>query len=224
MLTLALSAPFVVAQRWNPLWGLTVTLGGTHTNLPPAPGGAPWTSGAGILAGQEHCVSLLPRSLRARKAWNTWSTWRRTPRMERKKERSALAPRPAPPRSIQVLRISLAVSPDGTTWFGATCAFRCVPIRGGCSDRGEGGELTPKAPPRGNRQLCVCSIPSLRCSELCRVSPGVAWDTPCPPRCWQRGCDGSCSPEATSSRMAQPGGNPSLAAGGPILHSSVAAR
>lgn len=68
----------------------------------------------------------------------------------REKERNALAPRPAPPRSIQVLRISLAVSPDGTTWFGATCAFRCVPIRGGRSDRGEGGELTPKAPPRGN--------------------------------------------------------------------------
>lgn len=86
MLALALSAPFVVAQRWNPLWGLTVTLGGAHTNLPPAPGGAPWASGAGILAGQERCVSLLPRSLRARKAWNTWSTWRRTPRTERKKE------------------------------------------------------------------------------------------------------------------------------------------
>lgn len=71
MLALALSAPFVVAQRWNPLWGLTVTLGGTHTNLPPAPGDAPWASGAGILAGQEPRVSLLPRSLGAQSAWNT---------------------------------------------------------------------------------------------------------------------------------------------------------
>lgn len=47
----------MVAQRWNPLWVLTVTLGGTHTNLPAAPGNAPWASGVGILTGQEPCVS-----------------------------------------------------------------------------------------------------------------------------------------------------------------------
>lgn len=210
MLALALSAPFVVAQRWNPLWGLTVTLGGTHTNLPPAPGDAPWASGAGILAGQEPGSSECPEH------------WERGEGPREQRERSALAPRPAPPRSIQVLRISLAISPDGTTWFGATLG--CVPIPGGRSDRGEGGELTPKAPPRGNRQLCVCSIPSPRCSELCRVSPGVARDTPCPPRCWQGGSDGSHPPEATRSRVAQLGDNPVLAVGGSILHSSVAAR
>lgn len=198
MLALALSAPFTVAQRWNPLWGLTVTLGGTHTNLPAAPGGAPRASGAGILAGQEPCVSLLLQSLPAQSA-----TWRRSPRTERRKCFGSQACSPSE-HSGALNQFGHFTWFDGTTWFGATCAFRCVPIRGGRSDGGEGGEPIPKAPPREDSQLCVCSTPSPRCSELCRVSPGVAQDMLCPPWCWQGGCDGSCPPEATCSCVAQP--------------------
>lgn len=47
LLNLELSAPFVVAQRRNPLWGLTITPDRTHTNLPPGPGVTPCASVVG---------------------------------------------------------------------------------------------------------------------------------------------------------------------------------